>query len=60
MERRLERYAVPNYPHRHEDTALIYFRDPPGNLFEDDRQRSKLANQFLLVASRSPRVLDAI
>jgi catechol 2,3-dioxygenase-like lactoylglutathione lyase family enzyme len=30
----LERWAVPNYPYRRNDTALIYFRDPSGNLFE--------------------------
>lgn len=30
----LDRYAVPNYPYRRDLTALIYFRDPSGNLFE--------------------------
>jgi catechol 2,3-dioxygenase-like lactoylglutathione lyase family enzyme len=30
----LDRYGVPNYPYRRGDTALIYFRDPSGNLFE--------------------------
>ena len=30
----LDRYAVPNYPYRRDQTALIYFRDPSGNLFE--------------------------
>ena len=30
----LESYGVPNYPYRRGDTALIYFRDPSGNLFE--------------------------
>jgi catechol 2,3-dioxygenase-like lactoylglutathione lyase family enzyme len=27
-------HGVPNYPYRRGDTALIYFRDPSGNLFE--------------------------
>jgi catechol 2,3-dioxygenase-like lactoylglutathione lyase family enzyme len=30
----LDRHGVPNYPYRRGDTALIYFRDPSGNLFE--------------------------
>jgi len=30
----LDRYGVPNYPYRRDATALIYFRDPSGNLFE--------------------------
>jgi catechol 2,3-dioxygenase-like lactoylglutathione lyase family enzyme len=30
----LDRYGVPNYPYRRGETALIYFRDPSGNLFE--------------------------
>jgi len=30
----LDSYGVPNYPYRRGDTALIYFRDPSGNLFE--------------------------
>ena len=30
----LARHAVPNYPYRRDKTALIYFRDPSGNLFE--------------------------
>ena len=34
MKQWLERYAVPNYPYRRDQTALIYFRDPSGNLFE--------------------------
>jgi len=34
MKHWLDRYAVPNYPYRRDDTALIYFRDPSGNLFE--------------------------
>ena len=34
MKNWLDRYAVPNYPYRRGDTALIYFRDPSGNLFE--------------------------
>src|SRR5262245_46318088 len=34
MKNWLDRYAVPNYPYRRGDTALVYFRDPSGNLFE--------------------------
>ena len=34
MKNWLDRYGVPNYPYRRDDTALIYFRDPSGNLFE--------------------------
>ena len=34
MKQWLDRYAVPNYPYRRDQTALIYFRDPSGNLFE--------------------------
>ena len=34
MKNLLDRRAVPNYPYRRGDTALIYFRDPSGNLFE--------------------------
>src|SRR5580765_7816421 len=34
MKKWLDRYAVPNYPYRRDQTALIYFRDPSGNLFE--------------------------
>jgi catechol 2,3-dioxygenase-like lactoylglutathione lyase family enzyme len=34
MKRWLDRYAIPNYPYRRGETALIYFRDPSGNLFE--------------------------
>lgn len=34
MKRWLDRHGVPNYPYRRGDTALIYFRDPSGNLFE--------------------------
>jgi catechol 2,3-dioxygenase-like lactoylglutathione lyase family enzyme len=30
----LDHYRVPNYPYRRADTALMYFRDPSGNLFE--------------------------
>jgi catechol 2,3-dioxygenase-like lactoylglutathione lyase family enzyme len=30
----LDRNAVPNYPYRRDQTALNYFRDPSGNLFE--------------------------
>jgi catechol 2,3-dioxygenase-like lactoylglutathione lyase family enzyme len=30
----LDRHEVPNYPYRRDDTALMYFRDPSGNLFE--------------------------
>jgi catechol 2,3-dioxygenase-like lactoylglutathione lyase family enzyme len=30
----LDRYEVPNYPYRRDGTALMYFRDPSGNLFE--------------------------
>lgn len=30
----LDRHSVPNYPYRRGETALIYFRDPSGNLFE--------------------------
>jgi catechol 2,3-dioxygenase-like lactoylglutathione lyase family enzyme len=34
MKNWLERCSVPNYPYRRDATALIYFRDPSGNLFE--------------------------
>jgi catechol 2,3-dioxygenase-like lactoylglutathione lyase family enzyme len=34
MKNLLDSYGVPNYPYRRDDTALIYFRDPSGNLFE--------------------------
>ena len=34
MKNLLDRYGVPNYPYRRDKTALIYFRDPSGNLFE--------------------------
>jgi catechol 2,3-dioxygenase-like lactoylglutathione lyase family enzyme len=34
MKHWLDRYRVPNYPYRRDETALIYFRDPSGNLFE--------------------------
>ena len=34
MKNLLHSYGVPNYPYRRGDTALIYFRDPSGNLFE--------------------------
>lgn len=34
MKQWLDRYGVPNYPYRRDKTALIYFRDPSGNLFE--------------------------
>ena len=34
MKNWLDSYGVPNYPYRRGDTALIYFRDPSGNLFE--------------------------
>jgi catechol 2,3-dioxygenase-like lactoylglutathione lyase family enzyme len=34
MKSLLDRSDVPNYPYRRDDTALIYFRDPSGNLFE--------------------------
>ena len=30
----LDRCGVPNYPYRRDKTALNYFRDPSGNLFE--------------------------
>jgi catechol 2,3-dioxygenase-like lactoylglutathione lyase family enzyme len=30
----LDRHGVPNYPYRRDQTALMYFRDPSGNLFE--------------------------
>jgi catechol 2,3-dioxygenase-like lactoylglutathione lyase family enzyme len=30
----LKNHGVPNYPYRRDKTALIYFRDPSGNLFE--------------------------
>jgi catechol 2,3-dioxygenase-like lactoylglutathione lyase family enzyme len=30
----LDSYEVPNYPYRRDDTALVYFRDPSGNLLE--------------------------
>src|SRR5262245_26593404 len=34
MKNWLDRYEVPNYPYRRDDTALMYFPDPSGNLFE--------------------------
>jgi catechol 2,3-dioxygenase-like lactoylglutathione lyase family enzyme len=34
MKNLLDSYEVLNYPYRRDDTALIYFRDPSGNLFE--------------------------
>ena len=34
MKNWLDRHGVPNYPYRRDDTALMYFRDPSGNLFE--------------------------
>jgi catechol 2,3-dioxygenase-like lactoylglutathione lyase family enzyme len=34
MKEWLDSYGVPNYPWRRDDTALMYFRDPSGNLFE--------------------------
>jgi catechol 2,3-dioxygenase-like lactoylglutathione lyase family enzyme len=34
MKRWLDRHGVPNYPYRRDQTALMYFRDPSGNLFE--------------------------
>jgi catechol 2,3-dioxygenase-like lactoylglutathione lyase family enzyme len=34
MKHWLDRYGVPNYPYRRDKTALNYFRDPSGNLFE--------------------------
>ena len=30
----LDLYDVPTYPYRRDSTALLYFRDPSGNLFE--------------------------
>jgi catechol 2,3-dioxygenase-like lactoylglutathione lyase family enzyme len=34
MKNLLDSYEVPSYSYRRDDTALIYFRDPSGNLFE--------------------------
>lgn len=34
MKRWLDSHGVPNHPWRRDDTALMYFRDPSGNLFE--------------------------
>jgi catechol 2,3-dioxygenase-like lactoylglutathione lyase family enzyme len=34
MKNWLATHGVPNYPYRRNKTALIYFRDPSGNLFE--------------------------
>jgi catechol 2,3-dioxygenase-like lactoylglutathione lyase family enzyme len=34
MKEWLDHHGVPNYPWRRDDTALMYFRDPSGNLFE--------------------------
>jgi catechol 2,3-dioxygenase-like lactoylglutathione lyase family enzyme len=34
MKEWLDRFDVPNYPWRRDDTALMYFRDPSGNLLE--------------------------
>lgn len=34
MTKRLDRCGVPHYPYRRDRTALDYFRDPSGNLFE--------------------------
>jgi catechol 2,3-dioxygenase-like lactoylglutathione lyase family enzyme len=30
----LNQHGIPNYPYRRDSTALLYFRDPSGNLFE--------------------------
>ena len=30
----LDQHGVPNHPYRRDPTALVYFRDPSGNLFE--------------------------
>jgi catechol 2,3-dioxygenase-like lactoylglutathione lyase family enzyme len=34
MKNWLDHYRVSNYPYRRDDIALMYFRDPSGNLFE--------------------------
>jgi hypothetical protein len=34
MKKRLDRYDVINYPYRRDETALLYLRDPSGNLLE--------------------------
>ena len=34
MKRWLDCHGIPNYPYRRDQTALNYFRDPSGNLFE--------------------------
>ena len=34
MVRWLDHHGVPHYPYRRDPTALVYFRDPSGNLFE--------------------------
>jgi catechol 2,3-dioxygenase-like lactoylglutathione lyase family enzyme len=34
VKQRLDGCGVPNYPYRRDKTALIYFRDPSGSLFE--------------------------
>jgi len=34
MKNCLDRFGVPNYAYRRDNTALVYFRDPSGNLFE--------------------------
>ena len=34
MKKRLDLCGVPNYPYRRDETALMYFRDPSGNLLE--------------------------
>ena len=34
MRRWLDSFGLPHYPYRRDKTALIYFRDPSGNLFE--------------------------
>lgn len=34
LKRRLTGCGVPHYPYRRDETALVYFRDPSGNLFE--------------------------
>jgi len=46
MKQWLDRCAVPNYPYRRDQTALIYFRDPSGNLFEMYCRQIKEAADF--------------
>jgi catechol 2,3-dioxygenase-like lactoylglutathione lyase family enzyme len=42
----LDRHGIPNHPYRRDRTALIYFRDPSGNLLEVYCRRIEAAAGF--------------